>query len=200
MGAAPLLPLSLSGGVRGFTDAPRYPGRLVLLQPPTGRRRKLASQPCGLAAASAPTHLFSPLGLGSSRFPALHHASRFTRQGRLSSKLPRCGVSALLLASHGWLPQPTALSLLGRRAAHPAQSDERYGSDKPRKAAARLARKDHGAAYFCVCGGTCPPLLFGALPVTLTQGRCLGSRGFGLGSPSSRAARVHTRASTGLAV
>ena len=54
-----------------------------------------------------------------------------------------------------------------------------------------------------MCGGTCPPLLFGALPVTpastdvwppwrsrahvLPQGRCLGSRGFGLGSPSSRA-------------
>ena len=30
----------------------------------------------------------------------------------------------------------------------------------------RQARKDRGAAYFCVCGGTCPPLLFGALPVT----------------------------------
>ena len=76
-------------------------------------------------------------------------------------------------------------------------------SNFSREAAARLARKDHGAAYFCVCGGTCPPLLFGALPVTpastdvwppwrsrahvLPQGRCLGSRGFGLGSPSSRA-------------
>ena len=35
-----------------------------------------------------------------------------------------------------------------------------------RKAAARQARKDRDAAYFSVCGGTCPPLLFGALPVT----------------------------------
>ena len=48
-------PPLLSGGVRGFTHTPRYPGRLVLLQPPTERRGRLHLQPCGPAVASAPT-------------------------------------------------------------------------------------------------------------------------------------------------
>ena len=48
-------PPLLSGGVRGFTYTPRYPGRLVLLQPPTERRGRLNLQPCGPAVASAPT-------------------------------------------------------------------------------------------------------------------------------------------------
>ena len=47
-----------------------------------------------------------------------------------------------------------SLSLRQGRAAHPAQLGERYGSDKPRKAAARQVRKDHGAAHFCVCGSS----------------------------------------------
>ena len=99
--------------------------------------------------------------------------------------LHRSGTSALLLARHAAGSPSLRLSLFsgdGQRTQPSGLSG--MGLINREKRRTRQARKGgRGAAYFCVCGGPCPPLLFGALPVTLPQGRCLGSRGFGLGSP-----------------